>query len=152
MRLAILAVGLFRNSPEKTLYETYAQRLPWPVTLHEIKPSHESAPDRAIAHEGAQMLKHLKPDDRLIALDMDGQILTSAGFAALLRKEQTTGNSRVVIAIGGAEGLAPEVRARASAIVAFGKMTWPHMLMRPLLAEQLYRAWCIENKHPYHRD
>lgn len=152
MRLAILAVGLFRNGAEKSLYEAYTQRLPWNVALHEVRPSQEPDRQRALTQEGAAMTRHIKPGDRLIALNMDGALLDSAGFSQLLQKEQSHATGRVVFAIGGAEGICPTILARASTTVAFGRLTWPHMLMRPLLAEQLYRAWCIQNRHPYHRD
>lgn len=152
MRLAILAVGLFRNGPEKALYEAYLQRLPWKVTLHEIRPSAESGRDRQLAQEGEAMARHLKPGDRLIALDMGGMVLDSAGLSKLIEKESGQATGRVVFAIGGAEGIPPIITGRAAATIAFGRLTWPHMLMRPLLAEQLYRAWCIQNRHPYHRD
>jgi 23S rRNA (pseudouridine1915-N3)-methyltransferase len=106
-----------------------------------------------MAREGARMLEvAAMPAGRiLIALDERGRAFDSAGFADRLRLWQEDSVPALVFAIGGADGLAPPVRAAADLVLSFGTMTWPHLMVRAMLAEQLYRANAILSGHPYHR-
>lgn len=100
--------------------------------------------------EGAAILAGLPGDATLIALDLGGAALSSEAFAALLARIADGGRTPC-FAIGGAEGLDPAVTAQAEQRLSLGPMTWPHFLVRGLLAEQLYRAQAIATRHPYHR-
>ncbi len=101
--------------------------------------------------EGEVLLSHLK-DAYVIACDEHGKTPTSRAFAGQVAKLRDEGRRRLVLIIGGADGLAPEVLARADEALAFGPQTWPHALARAMLAEQVYRAVTILAGGPYHRD
>jgi 23S rRNA (pseudouridine1915-N3)-methyltransferase len=151
--IRILAGGRWRGEdPARALYEEYTGRLNRPVELLEIDPR-IADPNERMAREGARMLEAAAiPAGRiLIALDERGRALDSAGFADRLRRWQDDGVPALVFAIGGADGLAPTVRAAADLVLSFGTMTWPHLMVRAMLAEQLYRASAILSGHPYHR-
>lgn len=140
MKLLIAAVGKARPSPEQQLYHDYIKRLPWKVTLKEIDPKRPA------------LLEACKGYDKLIALDESGKMLSSREFAGQLKTWQQQGHSSFAFIIGGADGLDKETRESAHLVWSLGKVTWPHMLVRALLAEQLYRAHSIISGHPYHRD
>lgn len=159
MRIAILAVGRARAGPELTLADAYLKRFDQtgrglslgPAQLHEIPESRlKGAPERK-AREGEALLAKLPERATAIALDEGGKALTSTGFADLLAKERDAGAPALAFLIGGADGHDAAVLARAKHRLAFGPATWPHMLVRVLLAEQLYRAATILAGHPYHR-
>ena len=100
--------------------------------------------------EGEAILAALPADAAQVALDLGGAALTSEAFAALMARIAESGRTPC-FAIGGAEGLDPAVTQRALQSLALGPMTWPHFLVRGMLAEQLYRAQAIRQNHPYHR-
>lgn len=100
----------------------------------------------------AALLRKIPEGAALVALDERGELVTSGELARLLAGEEQRGGGRpVVFAIGGAEGHSPAVRARADRLIAFGRITIAHRLVRVLLAEQIYRAFTILRGHPYHR-
>jgi 23S rRNA (pseudouridine1915-N3)-methyltransferase len=153
LAIRILAGGRWRaDDPARALYEDYVRRLPWPVALHEIDPR-IGEPARRIAEESARLLAaSAEPPGRvLVALDGRGRNLSSEEFAERLRRWQDEGRPAVLFAIGGADGLAASVREEADLVLSFGAMTWPHLMARAMLAEQLYRASAILAGHPYHR-
>lgn len=150
MRLLIAAIGKAKASPEQQLYQDYAKRLKWKLECKEFDVKSANAAERK-TREGEQLLSALKGYDRIIALDEKGKELSSSQFAEQLRQWQNQGNSSFAFIIGGADGLDKSVLQKSHLVWSLGKVTWPHMLVRALLAEQLYRAWSILNNHPYHR-
>ncbi|MGG5811867.1 23S rRNA (pseudouridine(1915)-N(3))-methyltransferase RlmH [Falsiroseomonas sp. CW058] len=147
--VTLLAVGRMKPGPERALYEHYAERLrPAPVVV-EIPEARGSAAEIR-RREGAALLAALPAGAVAVALDLGGEAPGSEGFAALLDRWAGTGKPLAFL-VGGAEGLDPGVLARADHRIALGPMTWPHFLVRGLLAEQLYRAQAIRRNHPYHR-
>ncbi len=149
MRILIAAVGRAGSGPHRDLYELYAARLGWPVALHEVV---VKRPGPGLAEREAERLLALVPADAVaVALDERGQALTSAAFAKRLAGWRDDNVADLAFLIGGADGLAPAVRKRAQLVLAFGPMTWPHLMVRGMLAEQLYRAQQILAGHPYHR-
>lgn len=146
MRIIILAVGRCRDGAVNELFARYAARIGWTIAVHEILP--RAADAKA---EGAAFLNKVPRGTRLVALDEHGVQLTSDGLATILQDSRDDGED-VAFAIGGPDGLPAAVLRRADATIAFGRVTWPHMLMRALLAEQLYRCHAILHGHPYHRD
>jgi 23S rRNA (pseudouridine1915-N3)-methyltransferase len=151
MRLTIAAVGRGRASPEAALYEHYASRIAWPLSLKEVEDRRPlPVPDR-LAREAALLHAAIPRGARVIALDRNGTGLNSEAFATLLRNWRDGGVGDVAFLIGGAEGLDGTVLREADLVVSFGAATWPHLLARVLLAEQLYRAQQIMAGHPYHR-
>lgn len=155
MRVQICAVGRLRAGPERDLYDDYLTRFDrtgralalGPAQLIEV----EDKKGGGMAGE-ADLLARAAPDGALICvLDERGPTMTSPEFADLLAKWRDQGRQDVAFLIGGADGLDPNLRAKADASLGFGKMVWPHMLVRVMLAEQLYRAASILGNGPYHR-
>ena len=151
MRIVIAAVGRARRGPEQALVDSYRRRLRWPLEIHEVeekRPMHAAARKRA---EAALLRAAIPAEAVIAALDEHGKPLDSKGFAAQLGRWQDTGRRDIAFLIGGADGLDQDLRAEADIVMALGPMTWPHLLARSMLVEQLYRAECILTGHPYHR-
>jgi 23S rRNA (pseudouridine1915-N3)-methyltransferase len=147
--MRLIAVGRLREGPEAALFARYNARLRPQLAITEIAEA-KGAPAEAKRREGAAILAALPATAFAVALDPDGIAPDSAALAKLL--ERWLGFSRpLCFLIGGAEGLDAAVIARADAVLSLGKLTWPHMLVRVLLAEQLFRASAILSGHPYHR-
>ncbi|MDI7863095.1 23S rRNA (pseudouridine(1915)-N(3))-methyltransferase RlmH [Rhizobiaceae bacterium n13] len=159
MRVGLFAVGRLKAGPEKDLAARYFDRFAkaGPAVGLELSRIAEVAESRASSadtrkREEAAMLEKALPDNAvLVLLDECGKALDSQGFADLLGGWRDQGRRDLVLAIGGADGLDPALRERANAVLCLGKMTWPHQLVRILIAEQLYRAVTILSGHPYHR-
>jgi 23S rRNA (pseudouridine1915-N3)-methyltransferase len=151
MRITLVAVGRAKSGATTALYRDYAKRLRWPLRLHEIEDRGKLAAEHRRTREGERLIAAVPKGARMAALHAGGESLDSAAFAALLGRWQDEGVSDLAFVIGGAEGLSGALLARADLILSFGAMTWPHLLVRVLLAEQLYRAQCILDGHPYHR-
>ncbi|MDH3232292.1 MAG: 23S rRNA (pseudouridine(1915)-N(3))-methyltransferase RlmH [Alphaproteobacteria bacterium] len=152
MRIVIAAVGKFRREPERELYESFVKRITWPVALREVEErSRLPAPKRKTS-EARKLLAAVPDGATLIALDEAGRALTSVAFAKQIGRWRDDGIGDLAFAIGGADGLDAPVLDRAQLALSLGPMTWPHMMVRALLAEQLYRAQSILAGHPYHRD
>ena len=160
MRLTIFAVGRMRDGAERALTERYTDRLrkagpaiglQWDGVV-EIAESRAARPNARKTEESAQCLALVEARRAtLVALDETGRSPTSERFARLIADSRDGGTRHMVLAIGGPDGHAPELLAKADRIIALGAMTWPHQLARVLLAEQLYRAASILAGHPYHR-
>lgn len=138
MRLHIVARGKIGRSAEGDLVERYAKRIAWPFKLTEL-------PDT-----GGALPAPLTPC-RNVLLDERGKQMSSEDFAALLGKWRDEGVRETRFLIGAADGHGETARGQADLLIAFGAMTWPHMLARAMLAEQLWRATSILAGHPYHR-
>jgi 23S rRNA (pseudouridine1915-N3)-methyltransferase len=138
-----------KPGPERALYEHYAARLRPPPAVTEIAEARGS-PAEIRRREGAALLAALPVGALAVAMDLGGEAPGSEGVAALLDRWAGTGRPLAFL-IGGAEGLDPSVLERAEHRIALGPMTWPHFLVRGMLAEQLYRAQAIRQNHPYHR-
>ena len=151
MRLTIAAVGRCKPGPLRELYQEYAGRLTWPLALREIEIKKRAAAAELTRLEGDALLAVVPPGAKVAVLDERGRAMDSAGFAALMGSWRDGGTGDAVFMIGGADGHAQAVRERADVLLSFGAMTWPHMLARAMLAEQIYRAQQILAGHPYHR-
>lgn len=162
MRLLILAVGKLKSGPEKALVEEYARRLTWPLGTREVEARGRLEGPALKAREAELLLAALdqggqvkggpgKGGRRVVALDERGDEPDSAAFAGRIGAWRDQGVDEIAFVIGGAGGLDESLRTRADWVVAFGRLTWPHLLVRALLAEQLYRAQQILAGHPYHR-
>jgi 23S rRNA (pseudouridine1915-N3)-methyltransferase len=156
MRVTLVAVGRAKSGPSRDLFEDYTGRLSrgpvGPLTLKEVE-VRGSYPPGEVRRREAELLRAAVPEGaRTIALDERGQALRSAEFAALLGRWRDAGTAEVACLIGGAEGLDEALRQEAALVLSLGPMTWPHLLVRALLAEQLFRARCILTGHPYHRE
>ena len=153
MRFVIAAVGRAKAGPEKALFEHYLDRLQQPFSL-ELKEVEEKRPLQGLElkRSEATLLMAAAPKGALIvAMDERGKSLSSPQFADHIGRWRDEGQRDLIFIIGGADGLDESVRSQARLILSFGNQTWPHMLVRGLLAEQIYRAQCILGGHPYHR-
>lgn len=139
MQLHIIARGKIGRGPEADLVERYLKRISWPVKVTELPESGGRPP--APAESGITIL-----------LDEKGEQLGSLAFARKLERWRDGGAREARFLIGGADGFSDAERAGADLLLAFGKATWPHLLARVLLAEQLFRATSILANHPYHRE
>jgi 23S rRNA (pseudouridine1915-N3)-methyltransferase len=156
MHIRLLAVGDRQPGWVDAAFIEYAARLPrqWQFRLHAITAAQRakaaSGGDARVA-EGEKILAKLKPAEFVVVLDEHGTQFSSAELATKIGDWQTVGQD-VAFVIGGPDGLAAEAIGRADLRLAFGAMTWPHQLVRIMLAEQLYRTVTILAGHPYHRD
>lgn len=151
MRILLAAVGRWKSGPERDLYQRYAARITDPPTLRQVT---EKRPLRAAElkrREAALLLGQVPDGAEIVALDGGGRQLSSSQFADRLGRWRDSGLRDLAFLIGGADGLDRSVIGRAALVLSFGPMTWPHLLVRGLLAEQIYRAQCIMSGHPYHR-
>ncbi len=155
MRVHLCVVGRLRAGPERTLVDDYLDRFGkqgralglGPAEEHEV----EDKRNAGMAAEAALLARAVPGGALVCVLDERGQSPTSPEFAALLARWRDSGRQDVAFAIGGADGLDPAFRARADHAISFGRMVWPHLLVRVMLAEQLYRAATILAGGPYHR-
>ena len=139
MLLHIIARGKIGRSAEGELVERYLKRIAWPTKLTELPESGGRIPPPA-------------DSSVTILLDEKGEQLPSLAFARKLEAWRDGGRREARFLIGGADGFGDEQRAGADLLLAFGKATWPHLLARAMLAEQLFRATSILANHPYHRE
>ena len=139
MLLHIIARGKIGRSAEGELVERYLKRIAWPTKLTELPESGGRIPPPA-------------DSSVTILLDEKGEQLPSLAFARKLEAWRDRGRREARFLIGGADGFGDEERAGADLLLAFGKATWPHLLARAMLAEQLFRATSILANHPYHRE
>ena len=154
MRVSVCAVGRLRAGPEMLLIDDYLGRFDrtgralglGPVTVVEV----EDKKGGGMAAEAALLARVVPEGAVLCVLDERGEVMTSPAFATRLGQWRDAGRDLAFV-IGGADGIDPGLRARADAALSFGPMVWPHMLVRVMLAEQLYRAASILAGGPYHR-
>ena len=151
MRLVVIAVGRLKAGPLKSLERDYAKRITWPLTIREVEERRPLPSAELKDREGALVLAAVPRGATLVALDERGTSLSSTGFAERIAAWRDAGVSNLAFALGGADGLSPAVRQAAMLTLSLGAMTWPHLLARGLLLEQLYRAQQILAGHPYHR-
>ncbi len=138
MRLHVIARGKIGRSPEAELVARYEKRIGWPFKLTELPDS------------GGTVPAPLAPSKEVL-LDERGKLMSSEDFAALLGRWRDDGMREARFLIGAADGHGDEARDGADLLLGFGAMTWPHLMVRAMLAEQLYRATTIIAGHPYHR-
>jgi len=139
MLLHIVARGKIARSPESELVDRYIKRIAWPTKLTELPDSGGS-------------IATLPGNSVTIALDERGETLSSMEFAKKLESWRDCGKREARFLIGAADGHDPDIRADADLLLSFGPATWPHLLVRAMLAEQLFRATAILANHPYHRE
>ncbi len=154
MRITILSIGKFNSSPHKAVFENYLKRLKWKIELREmeLKNSQNMSVDKVKEGEGDIILKALRPGTKLILLDEKGKQFTSRDFAKLISDCGVQSESDLTFVIGGADGLSQELLKKNHLKISFGLMTLPHLMVRSVLVEQLYRAQTIISGGPYHRD
>ena len=151
MRLLIAAVGKMKPGVLRDLYDEYVARLTWPVTLREVEIK-KTLGTLERRRQEAELLRAVIPSGaKRLVLDERGASLSSEVFARRLGGWRDDGVAELVFLIGGADGVDQSLRVEADLVLSLGLMTWPHLLVRGMLAEQLYRAQQILAGHPYHR-
>jgi 23S rRNA (pseudouridine1915-N3)-methyltransferase len=159
MQVGIIAVGRMKDGPERTLAARYLDRAtaggrPLGLTgfgVTELAESRAANPRIRKTEEAAAILGAVPQGAVLVALDETGKATESQKFASALAGWRDDGRTAACFVIGGADGLGTEIREKADWVIAFSPLTWPHQLVRILLAEQLYRTTTILSGHPYHR-
>jgi 23S rRNA (pseudouridine1915-N3)-methyltransferase len=139
MLIHIIARGRIGRSPEAELVDRYLKRVSWPTRVTELPDTGGKIPP-------------VEPQTKVIMLDETGEMPGSVAFADRLGKWRDDGVREIRFLIGAADGFSDEERKAADWLVSFGRLTWPHMLARAMLAEQLWRASSILANHPYHRE
>ena len=155
MRVSLCVVGRLRAGPERDLIDDYLTRFDrtgralglGPASVIEV----EDKKGGGSAAEAALLRKAIPDGAFLVTLDERGKVMTSPEFANKIADWRDNSQRDVAFVIGGADGIAPDLRAQANFSLSFGKMVWPHMLARVMLTEQLYRAANILSGGPYHR-
>jgi 23S rRNA (pseudouridine1915-N3)-methyltransferase len=159
MRLVVVSIGRLKQGPERELAERYRERFDdigrklgfRGLEIHEIPESRARDAATRMAEEAAAITAAIPDKSVLVALDERGDNLGSEAFAKHLGHWRDDTVANTVFAIGGADGLSPDLRRRAKLRIAFGSATWPHQMVRVMLLEQIYRAATILAGHPYHR-
>ena len=159
MRLVVVSIGRLKQGPERELAERYHERFGdigrklgfRGLDIHEIPESRARDAATRISEEAAAISAAIPEKSVLVALDEHGDNIDNAGFARHLGHWRDEAVANTIFAIGGADGLSPDLRRRAKLCVAFGAATWPHQMVRVMLLEQIYRAATILAGHPYHR-
>jgi 23S rRNA (pseudouridine1915-N3)-methyltransferase len=159
MRLVVVSIGRLKQGPERDLAERYRERFDdlgrklgfRGLDIHEIPESRARDAATRIAEEAAVISAAIPDKSVLVALDERGDNVDSASFARHLGRWRDEAIGQTIFAIGGADGLSPDLRRMAKLRMAFGSATWPHQMVRVMLLEQIYRAATILAGHPYHR-
>jgi 23S rRNA (pseudouridine1915-N3)-methyltransferase len=159
MHLVVVSIGRLKQGPERELAQRYRERFGdigrklgfRGLEIHEIPESRARDAATRIAEEAAAISAAIPEESVLVALDERGDSIDSATFARHLGRWRDASVANTIFAIGGADGLSPDLRRKAKLSIAFGSATWPHQMVRVMLLEQVYRAATILAGHPYHR-
>ena len=158
MRLTIAAIGRMKAGPERELVARYLDRAigggkPLALTGFDVIELPESRASSSASRKAdeAKALRAALPEGIVVALDERGKSIGSEAFSALIARWRDDGRPAASFIIGGADGLDPTFVAAADMTLSFSPLTWPHQMVRIMLAEQLYRTTTILSGHPYHR-
>ncbi len=151
LKIEILAVHRLKKGSMLDLLEGYSKQIKWGFKIHEVESKYRES-KTMFEDENRRLADLIAPDAFVIVLDERGNGLKSLDFAKTLGNLQDNGEQHIQFVIGGADGLSEGIRARANLLLSFGQQTWPHMMARIMLTEQIYRAQQILAGHPYHRE
>ncbi len=157
MKISLSAVGRLRNSPEKELIDDYLSRFsklskPFGLSLNSVIEVEDKKKGGGPMSEAKLLMKNFHKNSKIIALDERGLALSSKEFTKYLSRWVDDGVGHCYLVIGGADGLDKSLLDKANLKISFGKMVWPHMLARVMIAEQLYRSATILAGSPYHKE
>lgn len=156
MKLSLFCIGIQKSGPEaqtlSVLLQHYQKQMSPSLEIKDFSIKQKLPPEQLKRKESELLLDSLPPQAYLIALDERGDNPSSLDLAKKIEKIQLNGCPHLVLVIGGAHGHDDFLRKRADYMLSFGKMTWPHQLMKLLVTEQLYRAQMILKGHPYHKE
>jgi len=152
MKFNIFSIGKFKDVSYRNLFHEYTKRMSFNINLIELNVKKNLVNEELKEEEGKLLLKSAHGNNcRIISLDERGNIITTHEFCNLLTNYQNNGIDDVNFIIGGSEGLSQEVRDRSDYLLSFGKMVFPHLMVRVMLVEQIYRVYTIQKGHPYHK-
>ena len=152
MKFNILSIGKFKEPAYETLFYEYKKRMNFDINLRELNLKKNLEGEKLKEEEGKLLLQNAgNNNSRIVSLDERGKIITTQEFCTLITRYQNEGINDLNFIIGGSDGLSQEVRDRSNYILSFGKMVFPHLMVRVMLIEQLYRVYTLQNGHPYHK-
>lgn len=159
MNITVISVGKLKEKYLRAAIDEYSKRLSRYCKLDIVELNDEKTPDNASEKEeliikekeGANILKNIKDNMFVVALAIEGKMISSEELGEFIKEQGIRGNSNITFIIGGSLGLSKEVLNRADYKLSFSKMTFPHQLMRVILLEQVYRGFRIINGEPYHK-
>ncbi|MDD2839645.1 MAG: 23S rRNA (pseudouridine(1915)-N(3))-methyltransferase RlmH [Rickettsiales bacterium] len=151
MKINILSIGKFKDENCEALFFEYKKRMNFDINLKELVLKKNFDGEKLKEEEGKLLLQNISNNSKTIVLDERGKIITTLDFCNLITKYQDNSVGEINFIIGGSEGLSQEVRDKADFILSFGKMVFPHLFVRVMLIEQLYRVCTIQKGHPYHK-
>lgn len=159
MKITIITVGKIKEKFYREALAEYTKRLSRYCKLEILEVADEKTPENAshreeellLQKEGERILRYIKPEMSVFALAIEGESLNSTDFAQVIERQGLQGHSSLAFLIGGSLGLHPDVLKQCHRKISFSPMTFPHQLMRVILLEQIYRAWRIIHKEPYHK-
>ena len=152
MRVSILAIGKNRQGVFKDLYQFYATRIQWEIQLIELEVRKTLDWKKQRLNETRKLLSSVPKDSLMVILDESGELLTSRALSNWINNQVDIGVKDISFLIGGSHGLDLSAIRSPSLTISLGRVTWPHLMIRGMIAEQLYRAQQILKNHPYHRD
>ena len=151
MKITIISIGKFKQDSKKNIFNDYLKRIEWKLSLKEIEVKEALTGDNLKNKEGQLIIKNIPSSSKIILLDEKGKNITSIEFSKIITNNLDMSYSNLVFIIGGANGVCESVKKIANITLSFGKITIPHMMVRLILIEQIYRSYTIFNNHPYHR-
>lgn len=152
MKFNILSIGKFKGVEYEALFKEYKKRMTFDINLKELLLKKNYEGEKLKEEEGKLLLQNCNTNNsKNIVLDERGKIISTIDFCNLITNYQNNGVSDVNFIIGGSDGLSQEVRDKADFMLSFGKMVFPHLMVRVMLIEQLYRVFTLQNGHPYHK-
>lgn len=153
MKYTVIAAGKIKGSDFEPIFNTYLKRIKRPLILHEVNIKGEKTPEKLNQLEN-EKIRSLLPVNSpfIIALDPKGKMFSSTAFVEKLEAIENDFTTHIVFLIGGADGLDEKTKESAHILLSFGDATWPHLLARVMLIEQLYRVQQIRAGHPYHKE
>ena len=148
----IISIGKFKEAGYEMLFNEYKKRMNFNISLKELVLKKGYDGEKLKEEEGKLLLQNAKANNcKIISLDERGKIITTTEFCQLISLYQSNGVADINFIIGGSDGLSQEVRDNSDYILSFGKMVFPHLMVRVMLIEQLYRVYTLQNGHPYHK-
>lgn len=151
MRYTLLSVGKSKGSDISAAIDTYCKRLKTPLTIEEIDLKGIKNPIELNRLENEKIRSLIPPSSYVVILDSEGKLFDSIGFSQKIQEIMNFSHKDICFIIGGADGLDQVTKNLADISISFGRLTWPHLLARVMLLEQLYRAQQILAGHPYHK-
>ena len=153
MKINIISIRKFKKDGYDLLYNEYKKRMNWNIQLKELQLKKNYEGEKLKEEEGKLLIQSCSSNtsSKIITLDERGKIISTLEFQELINSYQNSGITDLDFIIGGSDGLSQEVRDKSNFVLSFGKMVFPHLMIRVMLIEQLYRVWTLNNNHPYHK-